>query len=100
MRNSACWARRRWISSRRTRNDWFSRSGRFEIIDESGSSADVRLSGRVVGPSGTSVTFRVGGRDVVVEQRNEGKLVKLRISKRTWADDVADAVAPLGAVGE
>lgn len=33
------------------------------------------------------------GPDVVVEQRNEGKLVKLRIPKRTWADDVADASA-------
>lgn len=30
--------------------------------------------------------------DVVIEQRHGGKLVKLRISKRTWADDVADAV--------
>ncbi len=36
------------------------------------------------------------GPDVVVEQRNEGKLVKLRIPKRTWADDVADAVATVG----
>jgi hypothetical protein len=33
------------------------------------------------------------GPDVVVEQSNGGKLVKLRIPKRTWADDVADASA-------
>ena len=39
--------------------------------------------------------------DVVIEQRNGGKLVKLRISKRTWADDVADAsVMPNATVGE
>ena len=37
------------------------------------------------------------GPDVVVEQRNEGKLVKLRIPKRTWADDVADASAAAAA---
>ncbi len=44
------------------------------------------------------------GADTVIEQRNEGKLVKLRIPKRTWADDVADAsrvaVVAIDAVGE
>jgi hopanoid C-3 methylase len=41
------------------------------------------------------------GADVVVEQRNEGRLVKLRISKRTWADDVAEAAkGGIAAVGE
>jgi radical SAM superfamily enzyme YgiQ (UPF0313 family) len=42
------------------------------------------------------------GPDVVVEQRNEGKLVKLRIPKRTWADDVADAssAVAVATVGE
>jgi radical SAM superfamily enzyme YgiQ (UPF0313 family) len=39
--------------------------------------------------------------DVVIEQRTGGKLVKLRISKRTWADDVADASkSEIAAVGE
>ena len=43
----------------------------------------------------------MGGPDVVVEQRNEGRLVKLRMSKRTWADDVADASkGEIAAVGE
>jgi radical SAM superfamily enzyme YgiQ (UPF0313 family) len=42
------------------------------------------------------------GPDVVVEQRNGAKLVRLRIPKRTWADDVADAsgVAAVATVGE
>jgi len=39
------------------------------------------------------------GADTVIERKNEGKLVKLRIPKRTWADDVADASA-LATVGQ
>jgi hypothetical protein len=39
------------------------------------------------------------GADTVIEQKNEGKLVKLRIPKRTWADDVVDA-SSVATVGE
>ena len=41
--------------------------------------------------------------NVVYPQGDEeggGKIVELRISKRTWADDVADAVGSIAAVGE
>jgi len=38
------------------------------------------------------------GADVIVEtqQVDEGKLVKLRIPRRTWTDDVVDAAAAGG----
>ena len=51
-------------------------------------------------PKGDENDVKVGS-DTVIEQRNEGKLVKLRIPKRTWADDVADAsVGVVATVGE
>ena len=58
---------------------WFSRSGRFEIVDESGSSADVRLRGRVVGPSGSTVTLRAGGRDAVVDLAPDGAPIDITV---------------------
>ena len=50
-------------------------------------------------PKGDEGEAKVGA-DTVIEQRNEGKLVKLRIPKRTWADDVADASVSTATAGE
>ncbi len=47
-------------------------------------------------PKGDEHVASPSGPVADAEQKNEGKLVKLRIPKRTWADDVADASVTAG----
>jgi hopanoid C-3 methylase len=82
-----------WFYARTWRYQRIHRDYRSFLRDEAGL---MNGPGMKAGLSWKDIAYPSGDEHVVEEQKNEGKLVKLRIPKRTWTDDVAEAVATVG----
>lgn len=89
-----------WFYARTWRYQRIHRDFRSFLRDEAGlmngPGAKAGLSWKDIAyPNGDENEAKTGNGDAVVEQTNAGKLVRLRIPRRTWADDVADASAAM-----
>jgi hopanoid C-3 methylase len=77
-----------WFYARTWRYQRIHRDYRSFLRDEAGL---MNGPGAKAGLSWKDIAYPKGDENAEVEPKNEGKLVRLRIPKRTWADDVAEA---------
>ena len=83
-----------WFYARTWRYQRIHRDYRSFLRDEAGL---MNGPGAVAALTWKDIAYPEGDENVAdAEPQNAGKLVKLRIPKRTWADDVADASAAVG----